>query len=262
MIRSLYTAASGMKVNQAFVDNISNNLSNVNTTGFKKSKIEFEDLMYQTMQEPGADNGDGTKSPSGIQLGLGAKVVATNKTFTQGSLEQTGNPLDVAIEGDGFIQVRLPNGETGYTRDGSMKMSSEGYLVTAQGYIIEPGIVVPETAQELSVDAQGRVSATLQSGKLPEELGQIELARFLNPTGLRADGGNIYTQTEASGEPTVGNPGDEGFGQVHNQFLESSNVQMVEEMVSMIIAQRAYEISSKAITTSDELLQTATGLKR
>lgn len=262
MIRSLYTAASGMKVNQTFVDTISHNLSNVNTVGYKKSKVEFEDLLYQTNQEPGGDNGDGTISPVGIQVGLGARVVATNRIFLQGSVEQTGNPLDVAIEGEGFFQVRLPSGEMGYTRSGSLKLSGDGYLVTSQGYLLEPGIVVPDAAEDMYIDSDGRVMATLQSGDIAEELGQLELARFVNPAGLRAEGGNIFIQTEASGEPIVGLPGSDNLGVLRNQYLETSNVQMVEEMVSMIIAQRAYEISSKAITTSDDMLQTASGLKR
>jgi flagellar basal-body rod protein FlgG len=262
MIRSLYTAASGMKANQSFVDNISNNLSNVNTVGFKKSQIQFEDLMYQTMQEPGTENGDGTKAPSGVQIGLGTRVVATNKMFVQGNLTQTGNPLDLAVQGDGFFQIRQANGETAYTRAGDFNLSADGYLCTAQGNLVEPGIVVPEGSQDMYISGDGRVMATTTAGQLPEELGQIELARFINPAGLRSQGGNLYVQTEASGEPVVGTPGLDGFGELKNQFLESSNVQMVEEMVAMIIAQRAYEVSSKAITTSDDMLQIASGLKR
>jgi len=262
MIRSLYTAASGMKVNQAYVDNISNNLSNVNTVGFKKTKVEFEDLMYQTLKEPGTENGDGTMAPVGVQIGLGARVSAASKQFLQGNMEQTGNPLDVAIEGDGFFQVRLTSGEIGFTRAGNFNLSSEGYLCTTEGQILEPGIVIPEGVQEMYIDGDGRVMGTVDAGSLPEEFGKLELARFINPAGLRAQGGNIYLQTEASGEPVIGEPGLDGFGELKNQYLESSNVQMVEEMVSMIVAQRAYEISSKAITTSDEMLQTATGLKR
>lgn len=262
MIRSLYTAASGMKGNQAYVDNISNNLANTSTVGFKKTKVEFEDLMYQTMREPGAENGDGTNSPVGIQVGLGTRMVAASKIFEQGNLEQTGNPLDVAIQGDGFFQVRNSNGEIGYSRSGNFKLSAEGYLCTSQGQIVEPGIVIPSEAQDLYIDTTGRVMATLESGQLPEELGQIELARFMNPAGLRAEGGNVYMPSLASGEPMVGQPGSDGFGELKNQFLEASNVQMVEEMIGMIIAQRAYEVSSKAITTSDDMLQTASNLKR
>lgn len=262
MIRSLYTAASGMKSNQLYVDNISNNLANTSTIGFKKTKIEFEDLMYQTLREPGSENGDGTTAPVGLQVGLGTRMVAASKIFEQGNLEQTGNPLDVAIEGDGFFQVRKSNGEVGFTRSGAFKLSADGYLCTSQGQVVEPGVVVPSNAQDLYIDPTGRVMATLEAGQLPEELGQIEIARFLNPAGLRADGGNLYVPSIASGEPIVGEPGSDGFGELKNQFLEASNVQMVEEMIGMIIAQRAYEVSSKAITTSDEMLQTASGLKR
>ena len=199
MIRSLYTAASGMKANQTFVDNISHNLSNVNTVGYKKSKIEFEDLMYQTLQEPGGQNGDGTRAPVGIQIGLGTKVLATNKLFMQGNLEQTGNNLDVAIEGDGFFQVRLTNGEVAYTRAGAFKISGDGYLTTSQGNIVEPGISISDDVQDLYIDASGRILGTLTAGELPEELGQLELARLVNPAGLRSHGSNLFTLTEASG---------------------------------------------------------------
>lgn len=262
MMRSLYTASSGMKVNQTYVDNISNNLSNVNTVGFKKSKIEFEDLMYQTVKEPGSENGDGTKAPVGVQIGLGAKVTSSHKIFIQGSLELTGRELDVAISGEGFFQVRLPSGEIGYTRTGSFKVNAEGYLTTSNGELLEPNIVVPDGANDLTISTDGTVAAILVAGGETEELGQIELARFINPSGLRALGGNMLTQTDASGDPVVGTPGLDGYGELRNQYLESSNVQMIEEMVQMIVAQRAYEISSKAITTSDEMLQTASGLKR
>lgn len=262
MIRSLYTAATGMKANQTFVDNISHNLANVNTLGFKKGKIEFEDLIYQTLQEPGGETRDGVRAPVGIQIGLGTRVVATNRIFLQGNLEQTGNQTDVAIEGEGFFQVRLPSGEVAYTRSGAFKITSDGYLATSQGYLLEPNIVVPEESKNMTIDPEGRVAVTLRDAELPEEIGQIELARFVNPSGMLALGGNLFTQTEASGSPIIANPGQENLGLLRNQFLEASNVQMVEEMVSMIIAQRAYEISSKAITTSDDMLQTAAGLKR
>jgi len=262
MLRSLYTAASGMVANQAYVDNISNNLSNVNTVGFKKQKIEFEDLMYQNLQRPGGELEDGNRAPVGIQIGLGTRVLATNHIFMQGNLQQTGNETDMAIEGDGFFQVRLVNGEIGYTRSGAFKISDEGYLTTSQGYLLEPSISIPDDAKELAVSSSGEVSVVRTSDGTTEVLGQVELARFINPSGLRAEGGNIFTQTDASGAPVVGLPGEEGLGSIKNQYVEASNVQMVEEMVGMIIAQRAYEISSKAITTSDEMLQTATALKR
>lgn len=262
MLRSLYTAASGMKVNQAYVDNISNNLSNVNTVGFKKSKMEFEDLMYQTIKEPGSENGDGTRAPVGIQIGLGSRVTSTSKIFIQGSLELTGRELDAAITGDGFFQVRLPSGEIGYTRTGAFKLNAEGYLTTSNGELLEPNIVIPDGASDISISSDGTISGILVTGGDQEDLGTIELARFINPSGLRSLGGNIFTQTDASGEPVVGDPGIDGYGEIRTQYLEMSNVQMIEEMVQMIVAQRAYEISSKAITTSDEMLQTASGLKR
>lgn len=262
MIRSLYTAATGMQANQTFVDNVSHNLANVNTVGYKKSKIEFEDLIYQNLREPGATSQEGLQTPTGIQIGLGTRVVSTQRLFLQGNLEQTGNRTDLAIEGEGFFQVRMPNGEISFTRDGAFKISGDGYLVNSQGYLLEPSIAIPDDATELNIDQEGRVSVIMSAGSLPEELGQIELARFINPAGLRALGGNLYAQTEASGFPIVGNPGQENLGAVRSQFLESSNVQLVEEMVRMIVAQRAYEISSKAITTSDEMLQTASNIKR
>lgn len=262
MIRSLYTAATGMVANQTYVDNISNNLSNVNTTGFKKQQIEFEDLMYQNLQKPGGELEDGNRAPVGIQIGLGTRVVATNHVFLQGNLQQTGNSTDVAIEGDGFFQVRMPNGEIGYTRTGAFKINAEGYLTTSQGYLLEPSVNIPDDTKSMTISADGLVSVVRTADGLAEEIGQLELARFVNPAGLLAQGGNIYTQSDASGMPIVGAPGEEGLGTVKNQYVEMSNVQMVEEMVGMIIAQRAYEISSKAITTSDEMLQTATALKR
>lgn len=262
MIRSLYTAATGMKANQTFVDNISHNLSNVNTTGFKKQKIEFEDLIYQNLQKPGGELEDGNRAPVGIQIGLGTRVVATNRMFMQGNLEATGNQTDVAIEGEGFFQVRMPNSEVCYTRNGAFKVNSEGYLTTSQGYMLEPTVNIPDDTKSLTISPTGEIAVVRNDDGTPEIIGQLELARFINPAGLSADGGNIFSQTAASGVPIVGEPGEEGLGNVKNQYVEMSNVQMVEEMVGMIIAQRAYEISSKAITTSDEMLQTASALKR
>jgi len=251
-----------MKANQTFVDNISHNLSNVNTTGFKKQKIEFEDLIYQNLQKPGGELEDGNRTPVGIQIGLGTRVVATNRMFMQGNLEATGNQTDVAIEGEGFFQVRMPNSEVCYTRNGAFKVNSEGYLTTSQGYMLEPSVNIPDDTKSLTISPTGEIAVVRTDDGTPEIIGQLELARFINPAGLSADGGNIFSQTAASGVPIVGEPGEEGLGNVKNQYVEMSNVQMVEEMVGMIIAQRAYEISSKAITTSDEMLQTASALKR
>jgi flagellar basal-body rod protein FlgG len=262
MIRSLYTAATGMKGNQTFVDTIAHNLSNVNTIGYKKQQVEFEDLMYQNLQRPGGETEDGNRAPVGIEVGLGSRVSAINRAFLQGNMEQTGNETDAAIEGIGFFQVRLPDGEIGYTRNGAFKRNDEGYLTTSQGYFLDPPINVPDDASYLTISESGEVACSKPGQTSAEILGQIELARFINPAGLTAEGGSIYRQSDASGAPIVGIPGEENLGKLRNQFRESSNVQMVEEMVNMIVAQRAYEISSKAITTSDEMLQTANSLKR
>jgi len=260
MIRSLYTAASGMKGNQSFIDTIAHNLSNVNSYGYKKQKVEFEDLIYQSLQRPGGEMEDGNRAPVGIEIGLGSRIVATNRTFMQGNLEQTGSEYDVAIAGEGFFQVRLPDGEIGYTRNGAFKKTDEGYLATSQGYLLEPPIVVPDDGLNFSISESGE--ATCERNGKTEVLGQFELARFINPSGLSASGGSIFRESDASGTPIIGLPREENFGSLENRYLEGSNVQMVEEMVNMIIAQRAYEISSKAITTSDEMLQTANSLKR
>jgi flagellar basal-body rod protein FlgG len=262
MIRSLYTAATGMKANQTFIDTIAHNLSNVNTHGYKKQQIEFEDLIYQNLQRPGGELEDGNRAPVGIEIGLGSRIVATSRAFLQGNLEQTGNETDVAIQGVGFFQVRLPDGEIGYTRNGSFKITDEGYLATSQGYLLDPPINIPDNSNHLAISATGEVTCDIPGQTHSEILGQIELARFINPAGLTSDGGSVYRQSDASGAPIIGIPGEENLGDLRNQFRESSNVQMVEEMVNMIVAQRAYEISSKAITTSDEMLQTANGLKR
>ncbi|MDR3001670.1 MAG: flagellar basal-body rod protein FlgG [Fibromonadaceae bacterium] len=262
MIRSLYTAATGMKGNQTYVDTIAHNLSNVNTLGYKKQKVEFEDLIYQNLQRPGGELEDGNRAPVGIEVGLGSRVVAINRSFAQGNLEQTGNQTDAAIVGNGFFQVRLPDGEIGYTRNGAFKINDEGYLTTSQGYLLDPPINIPDDALYIVIAENGEVTCERPGRSGSESLGQFELARFINPAGLSADGGSIYRQTDASGAPVIGLPGEENFGSLRNQFVESSNVQMVEEMVNMIVAQRAYEISSKAITTSDEMLQTANSLKR
>jgi flagellar basal-body rod protein FlgG len=258
----MYTAAAGMKAQQLYVDNISNNLANVNTTGFKKGKVEFQDLLYQTLREPGAQTSDGTKLPSGLQIGLGVKSAANQRIFSQGNMIETKNPLDLALEGEGFIQVLRPDGSIAYTRDGSLKISSEGVLVTSEGFPIEPEIMIPEGAKNLGISSTGSVSATLEGEEFPQEIGQVELARFVNSAGLRSMGGNLYEVTIASGDAVVGMPGTETFGTLHQGYLESSNVEVVEEMVGMITAQRAYEITSKAIQTSEEMLQIANQLKR
>ncbi len=261
MIRSLYTAATGMKANQLYIDNIANNLSNVNTTGFKKSKLEFQDLLYQTMVEPGSGNADGAKAPAGLQVGLGTRSVSNQKIFGQGSLQQTTNNLDIAIQGSGFIQVQMPNGETAYSRDGSLKISSDGTLVTSNGYLIEPNITIPDGAQQLTIDGNGKVAVIMNNSGTFEDVGQIELAKFVNEGGLKSLGNNLYQATAASGQPEIEVPGENGTGAIMQGYLEASNVEMVEEMVNMIVAQRAYEVSSKAIKTAEEMLQIANQLK-
>jgi flagellar basal-body rod protein FlgG len=261
MLRSLYTSATGMKSNQLYIDNISNNLSNVNTSGYKKSKLEFQDLLYQTLIEPGGSNADGAKSPQGLQVGLGVRSAANQRIFSQGNLQETKNPLDVAISGVGFLQIQLPGGEIGYTRDGSLKVSSDGTLVNSNGFPLEPMIQIPQGAKEVGIDAYGNVSVVMDDTGASEEIGQIELAKFLNPAGLKSIGNNMYLSTSASGDAEVDSPGNNGLGTLNQGYQEASNVELVEEMVAMIMAQRAYEVSSKAIQTSDSMLQIANQLK-
>jgi flagellar basal-body rod protein FlgG len=262
MMRALWTAGTGMMAQQANIDVISNNLANVSTTGFKKSRADFQDLMYQTIQQAGSTTGPDSQLPTGIQIGHGARLVATQKMFTEGTFQQTGNPLDWAIEGDGFFQITMPDGTIGYTRDGSFKKDSQGRVVTSEGYPIEPVMTIPETATGVSISSDGRVTATIPGQTQPQDLGQLQVARFVNPAGLDSIGRNLFRETSASGAPTAGNPGIDGAGTIVGQYLEMSNVQVVEEMVNMIVAQRAYEINSKAITTTDEMLSTASNLKR
>jgi len=261
MIRSLYTSATGMKANQLYIDNISNNLANVNTTGYKKSKLEFQELLYQTLIDPGAAASDGSKSPAGLQVGLGVRSAANQKMFSQGSLQETKNPLDMAINGDGFLQVQLPSGEVAYTRDGSFKVSSDGTLCTSQGYPLEPPITVPDGGHDIQIDATGKVSVQISDTGTTEDIGQIEMAKFLNEGGLKSLGDNLYQASSASGDAETGTPGTNGMGTLQQGFLEASNVELVEEMVNMIVAQRAYEISAKAIQTSDSMLQLANQLR-
>ena len=262
MIRSMYSAATGMEAQQLYMDTISHNLANVNTTGYKRSKIEFQDLMYQTLKEPGIKNSEGEMAPSGIEVGLGVKPGATQRIFEQGSLNQTSNAMDVAIQGEGFYQVTMPDGSMSYTRDGSFKKAADGTIVTTEGYPIAPQISIPDGADQLGISPTGKVSAVLPGKDTSTEIGQIEMARFVNPAGLRALGNNLYGVSDASGEPIVETPGENGVGTLSQGYSEASNVQMVEEMVNMITAQRAYEIVSKSIQVSDEMLQVANNLKR
>lgn len=260
MMRALWTAGTGMVAQQGNIDNISNNLANVNTTGFKKSRVDFQDLMYQTIRSAGANSGPDTQIPTGLQVGHGVRQVASQKIYTQGNFQQTGNALDMVIEGDGFFQINLPDGTLGYTRDGSFKKDSQGRIVTSEGYPLEPQITIPQEATDIMISAEGTVSATVNGAQ--QELGQITIVRFINPSGLDSIGRNLLKETAASGAPVVTNPGTDGAGTLVQRYLEMSNVQVVEEMVNMIVAQRAYEMNSKAITTADEMLGQAAQLKR
>ncbi|UPA12415.1 flagellar basal-body rod protein FlgG [Borrelia venezuelensis] len=264
MMRALWTAASGMKAQQYNVDTIANNLSNVNTTGFKKIRAEFEDLIYQTQKRAGTPATEDTVSPLGNQVGHGTKVSATHRIFEQGNLQATNLKTDVAIEGDGFYKILLPDGTYGYTRDGSFKIDANGALVTSQGYKLLPEISFPEEyiKDSIIISQEGIISVKVDGSHDPIELGQMEIARFVNPAGLNAIGNNIFKETIGSGEEISETPGSSGMGRLRQGTLEMSNVLIAEEMVTMIVAQRAYEINSKAIQTSDNMLGIANNLKK
>lgn len=254
MIRSLWISKTGLDAQQTQMDVISNNLANVSTNGFKRSRAVFEDLLYQTLRQPGAQSSQQTQLPSGLQLGTGVRPVATERIFTQGNPQQTNNDKDVAINGDGFFQVLLPDGTTAYTRDGSFQTDSQGQLVTSSGYPIQPAITVPPGTQKLTIGVDGTVSATLQGVAAPTQIGTLQIATFINNAGLESRGENLYMETASSGTPNPNTPGTNGAGTVTQGYVETSNVNVVEELVNMIQTQRAYEINSKAITTSDQML--------
>ena len=264
MMRSLWTAASGMTGQQFNIDTISNNLANVNTTGFKQMRADFEDLIYQTQKLAGTPATEATVVPTGVQVGHGVRPGATQQIFTQGALQSTGNNSDMAIEGEGFFRVVQFDGTYGYTRDGSFKIDSNGQLVTSDGYKLSPEIILPEgfVADSLAISQDGRVTVKVNGSDDPVEVGQLEVYRFVNPAGLENIGQNLLKQTPASGDAIAGRPGFDGMGKVLQKFLEMSNVSVVQEMVNMIVAQRAYEFNSRAIQTSDSMLATATSLKR
>lgn len=262
MIRSLFTAATGMQAQQMNVDVISNNLANVNTTGFKRSRADFQDLLYQTVRAPGAPSGDGIQIPTGIQVGLGVKPAAVAKLFTQGDFVNTGNDLDLVIEGDGFFQISLPDGTTAYSRAGAFKLDKDGRIVNSDGYVLEPAITIPSDTIKLTIANDGRVSVIQAGNNTPVEIGTIEISRFVNPAGLLAKGKNLFVNTDASGEAITGIPGTEGRGSLNQGFLEMSNVNVVEELANLIVAQRAYDMNAKSVQASDEMLQTANTLKR
>lgn len=262
MIRALRTAASGMIAQQMNVDVISNNLANVNTTGFKRSSLEFQDVLYQRLKPAGVSTGGTSLRPVALDVGYGSRPSSTNRLFTVGNIQPTGNPLDIMIEGNGFLQVLMPDGTTSFTRDGALKMDAEGSIVTSDGYIVQPEITIPNDATNISINADGRVEVLIVGQDQPQEVGQLELARFINPAGLNALGRNLFQRTAASGEPVLGNPGNDGLGTLNQGYLEMSNVEVVEEMVKMIVAQRAFEINSKAVQTSDQMAELANNMKR
>ena len=255
MIRSLWIAKTGLEAQQTQMDIISNNLANVSTTGFKRSRAVFEDLLYQNLRQPGAQSSQQTQIPSGLQVGTGVRAVATERIHTQGNLQQTGNKFDVAIQGEGFLQVMMPDGTTAYTRDGSFQTDSQGQMVTANGFPVQPGISIPANALSVTIGLDGTVSVLQPGTVAPVQVGSLQLATFINPTGLQSQGSNLYIETASSGIANINVPGINGAGTLSQGFLETSNVNVVEELVNMIQTQRAYEINSKAITVSDQMLQ-------
>ncbi len=264
MVRSLWTAATGMNGQQSNIDAISNNLSNVNTTGYKQQRVEFEDLIYQDIKLAGTPATEDTVTPVGIQQGSGVKIAATQRIMKQGSLQNTGVDTDIAIVGEGFFRVQKYDGSYAYTRDGSFKVDSNGQIVNSNGLRMQPEIILPEgyDVSTMNISVDGRVSVKVNGGNEPVDVGQIQLYRFPNSVGLQADGDNLFVETNASGQAIAGRPGFEGMGTTRHKFLEMSNVSVVNEMVQMIVAQRAYEFNSKAIQTSDNMLSTAVNLKR
>lgn len=262
MLRALFSAATGMEAQALKIDIISNNLANVNTTGFKSSRPEFQDLLYQSLRTAGSPSSSDTEVPTGIQIGLGTRTASTHKIFTQGDFQLTQNDLDIAIEGEGFFQILQPSGDTAYTRAGAFSQDSQGRVVTPDGYVLQPEITIPSDALSISIGADGTVSVLQPGSSTPTTVGNIELASFSNEAGLQAIGRNLFLETTASGSPTTGTPGQDGLGTLAQGFLEMSNVNIVQEMVDMIIGQRAYEINSEAIKSADKMLQMAANIIR
>jgi flagellar basal-body rod protein FlgG len=260
-MRSLDIAGTGMQAQQTNVEVISNNIANMSTTGFKRQRAEFQDLIYQNLRRVGSNSSDnGTVVPSGAQIGLGVKTASVYRITEQGNLQQTGNNLDLAIQGNGYFQVTLPSGDTAYTRDGTFGLSPAGVIVTADGYTVQPGITVPTNAVSVSINGSGQVQATIAGQTAPQTLGQIQLAAFPNPAGLDSQGDNLFIETAASGNPATGTPNSPGFGSTMQGFVETSNVNVVTEITNLITAQRAYEMNSKVITSADDMMQTLTNL--
>jgi len=263
MIRALYSAASGMSAQQINVDNIAHNLANANTTGFKARRAQFQDLLYQTVVQPGSASGQQTVVPTGLQIGLGTRAASNEILFTQGQFSQTDNPLDLVIQGKGFFQVRRPSGELAYTRAGEFHLDRDGNIVTSDGNPIEPAITIPQNALQISIGQDGTVSYTVPGQTAAQQAGQIQLAGFPNPAGLNSIGGNLYTPTDASGDVTVGVPGgQEGLGSVLQGYTEESNVSVVEEFINLIVAQRGYEANSKVVKAADDMYQQVNNLTR
>ena len=255
MFSSLWVAKTGLDAQQTRMDVVSHNLANANTTGFKSSRASFQDLVYQNLRQPGGQTTEQTIAPSGLMLGTGVRVVGNEKLFTQGNIEQTGNSLDLAIQGRGFLQVTMPDGTIAYTRDGSLHMDQNGQVVTANGYAVDPAITIPANAQSITIGSDGTVSITLPGQAAPQQVGTVQLADFINPAGLQPNGDNLYLETASSGTPQIGQPGLNGLGTLAQGALESSNVNVVEQMVDMIETQRTYEMNSKAISAADQMLQ-------
>lgn len=263
MMQSLYTAATGMAAQQLNIDTISNNLANVSTTGFKKQRVDFQDLIYRNLKPAGTPTSPDTNTPIGLEIGEGVKPVSTQRIFTEGPVQNTNNPLDLLIAGDNsFFQVTLPNGETAYTRDGTFTQDANGNLVTANGYFLDPPVQLPADTSQIQITATGQIMIQTAGSTQQAQVGQVELTRFVNPAGLEALGNNLYKETAASGSPIQGTPGSVGFPQVQQGELEESNVDVVGEMVNLIVAQRAYELNSKAVSTSDSMLYDITTMKQ
>ncbi|HUZ12682.1 MAG TPA: flagellar basal-body rod protein FlgG [Caulobacteraceae bacterium] len=261
-MQALRTAATGMAAQQLNVEVISNNIANMNTVGFKRQRAEFEDLLYQTLQQAGAQSSDqGNVVPTGVQIGAGVRAGSVYRITTQGTLTQTGNAFDLAINGPGYFQVLLPDGETAYTRAGNFSVNDQGQMVTADGYLVQPSIAVPPNATQVTISQQGQVEAAVPGQNAPQVVGQIVLATFVNQAGLEAQGSNLFMESAASGPPVTGNPGSPGVGVTDQGYVEASNVDPVSEITALIVAQRAYEMNSKVVTTADQMLQTASSVK-